>query len=137
MLLGCSESAAETLRWRHAAWGGLAAGQAFFKQAPLLVRLKGQFVTKVAPARRSPARCLVQELVNRGRQPADPQPVYPSWANYRIERDLSNVAEDPRHAMKFMVHAGPRPSRTASRLATLCGTLCAFQGSPLILRPAA
>lgn len=45
------------------------AGQAFVKPAPLFVRLKGEFVTKIAPARRSPARCLVQELVS-GREAA-------------------------------------------------------------------
>lgn len=69
MLLGCSESAADALRWRRAAWGSLAAGQAFVKPTPLFVRVEGEFVTKISPARRSPAWYLVQELANRGRQP--------------------------------------------------------------------
>lgn len=49
--LGYPESAAEAMRWHDAAWGGLAAGQAFAKPAPLFVRLEGELVTEAAPAK--------------------------------------------------------------------------------------
>jgi len=50
--LGLPEAGFGALRWRDAAWGGLAAGQAFGKPAPLFARLEGDFVcAEAAPAK--------------------------------------------------------------------------------------